>query len=232
MDYTATYIGNSGFVLRMGERAYVFDYQGDGHEAVSAALSGAREALFLASHRHSDHYCTDIFSFAAPGLRCEYLLSSDICAPRHAGVRMISEGETLSMCGADITAFGSTDEGVSFLLSVGGARVFHAGDLNWWHWRDESTSEEVACELERFERVLAMLPAGIDIAFFPCDPRLGTGYADGADMFLERVRPAVFFPMHFREAFYAPADFARRHSGGITRVAALTRQGESFSGRI
>lgn len=31
----------------------------------------------------------------------------------------------------------STDEGVAFLVTAEGRTVFHAGDLNWWHWEGE-----------------------------------------------------------------------------------------------
>ena len=32
----------------------------------------------------------------------------------------------------------STDEGVAFLVRVKEKTFFHAGDLNWWHWEEES----------------------------------------------------------------------------------------------
>ena len=52
-------------------------------------------------------------------------------------------------------AFRSTDQGVSFLAEAGGTRVFHAGDLNFWHWRAESTPAEVAEARRAFDRAIA-----------------------------------------------------------------------------
>ncbi|MEI3154718.1 MAG: hypothetical protein V8S95_06185 [Odoribacter sp.] len=43
-----------------------------------------------------------------------------------------------------IKAFGSTDIGISFLIDIDNIRIFHAGDLNNWHWEEESTPEEIA----------------------------------------------------------------------------------------
>ena len=42
-----------------------------------------------------------------------------------------------------IEAFGSTDVGISFLIDLQGVRLFHAGDLNNWHWSEESTPQEI-----------------------------------------------------------------------------------------
>ena len=37
-----------------------------------------------------------------------------------------------------VHAFGSTDVGISFLVEAEGKKIFHAGDLNNWHWMDEA----------------------------------------------------------------------------------------------
>ena len=42
-----------------------------------------------------------------------------------------------------IQAFGSTDVGISFLIHLQGKSIFHAGDLNNWHWSEESTEQEI-----------------------------------------------------------------------------------------
>lgn len=46
-------------------------------------------------------------------------------------------GERLSPAGVTVEALPSTDEGVAFLVTAEGRTVFHAGDLNWWHWEGE-----------------------------------------------------------------------------------------------
>lgn len=111
-----------------------------------------------------------------------------------------------------VTAFGSTDEGLSFHMLWDGHSLFHAGDLNFWHWRSESTAAEVN-EAEtlftaELNDIAAAIPAGtIDVAFFPVDPRMGDGYWEGAVRFASTLRPRYLFPMHFGESFSAPQAF-------------------------
>lgn len=124
----------------------------------------ARSALFL-SHSHSDHYCREVLALPFG----ETVLSGDF--PASIPGRRAQEGESFSVLGLPVRAFGSTDLGLSYLVEVEGRRVFHAGDFNLWHWEDESTPQEIAEATEGFERILADLAdcaAGtIDQAFFP-----------------------------------------------------------------
>jgi L-ascorbate metabolism protein UlaG (beta-lactamase superfamily) len=129
-------------------------------------------------------------------------------APR---IAYLSPGDATTAAGAAIKAYGSTDLGVSFHIEAeGGASIFHAGDLNFWHWADESTAAEVGEAKAAFLRELALIKAGvrrIDVAFFPADPRLRTDYWRGAAMFCEAMRPTYFIPMHFSGAFAHPQEF-------------------------
>ena len=45
-----------------------------------------------------------------------------------------------------VKAYGSTDIGISFLVKVDGLTIFHAGDLNWWHWKEDSLEEQLVAE--------------------------------------------------------------------------------------
>ena len=115
-----------------------------------------------------------------------------------------------------INAFGSTDIGNSYLIETAGIRIFHAGDLNAWIWKDESTPEEVEDAIHRFNLRLDSIhqyligkdTSGretegnrkapvIDLAFFPVDSRIGTDYWTGARIFLQRFDVRNFLPMHF-----------------------------------
>ena len=69
--------------------------------------------------------------------------------------------------------------------------IFHAGDLNNWHWKEESTEGEVReaenaylAELE----LLARRTNRVDLATFPVDPRLGQEYMLGAKQFVDHFR--------------------------------------------
>lgn len=99
-----------------------------------------------------------------------------------------------------IKAFGSTDSGISFLIEAEGKRLFHAGDLNNWHWKDESTPEEVAEAEQNYLKELGDLAKAtdkLDATMFPVDPRIGTDFMRGAQQFVDHIKTNIFVPMHF-----------------------------------
>lgn len=96
-----------------------------------------------------------------------------------------------------VRAFGSTDVGVSFLLQAGGKKIFHAGDLNNWHWMDESTEAEWKGAEKNFLHELDDLYAytpEVDVAMFPVDPRLGKEYMRGAGQFVTKIKLISLYP--------------------------------------
>ena len=217
MSCTVTYLAHSGFAVRTEEHQLLFDYIGGPFVRDPGVPS-----IALASHAHEDHYSPKIRDLAD---HC--VLGEDI--EPFTGARVMTPGDSLTLAGAQIRSFGSTDCGVSFSVSSGGLQIFHAGDLNYWHWRWESTQEEVREALEGFEAVLGDLDGlRVDLAFFPVDPRMGAGHDEGADMFLRRVRPRVMIPMHWWEEPAAARAFARKHAGEETRVIAMVTPGESI----
>ena len=76
-----------------------------------------------------------ILQWIAFNNKINYVLSNDIKTPRleetlMKRVKMISAYEELEWDGAEIKTFGSTDQGVSFLVRADGLNIFHAGDMN------------------------------------------------------------------------------------------------------
>lgn len=131
----------------------------------------------------------------------------------------------------EVEAFGSTDLGISFLLRLDGKLIFHAGDLNNWHWKEESTEEEVReagnvylAELE----ILARRTDRMDLVMFPVDPRLGREYMLGAKQFVDRFRVGMFVPMHFDEKYAYTHAFREYAEGRGVRFVELTYRGEEF----
>ena len=49
-----------------------------------------------------------------------------------------SPAKEIELDGMKIRTLRSTDEGVAFFVRFKEMTIFHAGDLNWWHWEDES----------------------------------------------------------------------------------------------
>ena len=145
-----TYLRHSGFAVELGDTLLVFDDAESEQSREGGVAQGHVDRAFLSryahviifvSHAHDDHYNKAIFSFAdIPGVR--YVLGFD--APVGSDAHVLRKGDELSLFGVEITAYGSTDEGVSVLVRADGWTLFHAGDLNFWHWREESSFKEIA----------------------------------------------------------------------------------------
>ena len=220
------YLDHSGFAVETSQnRLLVFDYynpkaaESGGGVVTAEQVRGAAHSALLLSHSHWDHWCREAVALPFGKVLLGGEFPADV-----AGVRM-RPGDVFSGDGMVVRAFGSTDEGVSFLVDADGVRIFHAGDLNLWHWEDESTAEEVREATAWFERELELLRpyAGtVDAAFFPVDPRMGANTARGAERFLEVMQPRVMIPMHCQ----GDAALAQRFAASRENVRAMVVRGE------
>jgi L-ascorbate metabolism protein UlaG (beta-lactamase superfamily) len=200
MNIKAWYLYHSGFATKVGDRCLVFDYWksaprngsfSDG--VVDADEIKGKETFFFASHAHGDHYNPAIFNFAAPNVH--YILSDDI--PFRKDALMIGKFQKASYHGLEIETLDSTDQGVAFLVTVGGIAIYHAGDLNWWRWEDDTPEEEKQMKDWYFGSIGRLKGRKIDLAFIPVDPRLGKSAFAGIEAFNETVGAKFLAPMHF-----------------------------------
>ncbi len=220
---TLTYIWHDCFVLSTGQATIVFDYWRDPEKRAEDELPGFlsevaldRPLYVVVSHHHKDHFTREIFEWSRHFKSIHYIISKDVAkAIRHmlrpesiyAGTRpapesvhILTPGEVYRDGLVEIDAFGSTDIGNSYVVTVDGKRVYHSGDLNAWIWKDESTEKEVKAALKAFTDILGTIReryTGFDIAMFPVDSRIGTGYYTGASIFVREFKVKHFFPMHF-----------------------------------
>ena len=143
-SYLVTHYYHSGFSVACGDTLLVFDYWlGEGEELAEQyritpeTLAKFSQVYVFISHDHPDHMDPVVFTWKdLPGV--QYIVSSDM--PVGTRGRRMAPGDTIRFSDeVEVTAFDSTDLGVSFLVDFKGLMVFHAGDLNFWHWRDEST---------------------------------------------------------------------------------------------
>ena len=129
------------------------------------------------------------------------VLSSDIPPrdrPEHLRCRVVSPGETCILPqGQTLKAYRSTDLGVAFCIRDGEERIYHAGDLNWWVWKEE-TKQYNHNMTANFKKYTAPLE-GMELfaAFLPLDPRQEDWYDKGFLYILEHTKTAHVFPMHF-----------------------------------
>ena len=231
-----TYIFHSGFVVEGRDFTLIIDYFRDTDDAFvhnRLSLFGG-QVYVLASHWHPDHFNPEILTWKRWRPDIRYVFSKDILqkgkAQRSDAV-YLEKGDTWHDNGVCIRAFGSTDVGVSFLIDAEGKRLFHAGDLNNWHWNEESTPQEAEeCERHFLEEVecLKQTVGYVDAAMFPIDPHLGKDYMRGAEQFVERIRVALFAPMHFAPAYKAVEAFRPCAERAGCRLAAWKAKGESI----
>lgn len=174
----------------------------------------------LVSHFHKDHFLPFIFKFADYAKKrrslgsypeIKYVISTDVrkyrrkfCEPYEDLISYLAKGEIFEDELLKVSAFGSTDVGLSFGVTVKeqNFNVFHAGDLNYWHWQEESTKEEIEEAHDFFKREMAFIAERcehFDLVMFPCDPRMVNNFLAGAEEFLEQVPFNCLVPMHVWE---------------------------------
>ena len=221
MDITFLY--HSGFLVETRRHILLFDYYLDTPKGggLSDGVFSPRQwrekdVLVFVSHAHSDHYNPDIWKFTDTISRLRYLLSQDVPAPKtQPDVYLLGGEETLELEDLTVRTLTSTDEGVAFVVSVDGQAIYHAGDLNWWHWDGEPEEENQEMARRYQEQIQALAALGpLDAAFVPVDPRLERTALWGLDELMRQVPVRLAIPMHFTED---PAVFERIQSDPITQ---------------
>ncbi len=228
---SVTYFHHSGFSVGCGDTLMVFDYwRGENQELQGQLLlseadfKNYKQVLFFVSHEHPDHFDRVIYDFKHLNY-VHYILAADM--PSDAEGDRIAAGEKRTYGDAVITAYESTDLGVSFYIDINGLHIFHAGDLNLWHWREESTLRQITqAENLFYSAVSALVGKPIDLCMFPLDPRMGGMFEAGANHFIMTCKPRVFIPMHWQGRSEIANDFARHCRTKYTEGLALTKPRE------
>ena len=256
------YIHHSSFLVSHPDFNVLFDFWKDPEGLLPSLIDKKKPLYVVVSHFHKEHYNPEIFRWAESFPEIHYILSKDTAqrarhyfspTSTHSGAHVdmsrltvLKPGDSFSDSLISVKAFGSTDVGNSYLISAGGKRIFHAGDLNAWIWKDESSDQEVRDALNLFREKLKPLKAylqsqpgsaDIDVALFPVDSRIGTEYWAGAKIFLREIRTAFFIPMHYglgdekeqlarrldaaRFELYANPDFPTIFAGPLQTYGAL-----------
>ena len=226
------YYYNSGFSVQVGSTLFIFDYWEGENRSLSASvrirpeLLKAYERIYVfISHAHPDHLDPVVYTWAKEGLPITYIVSSDMPIGT-IGKRLAPLQEKQLTQDIWVKAYQSTDLGVAFLVEAYGLRIFHAGDLNLWHWRQESTLREIeAAEKDFYDALEPLKGEHIDVAMFPVDPRQGLMYDAGANHFILTEKPRVFIPMHWQDRPEVAIDFARRAKTAQTEVLAMVKPG-------
>lgn len=224
-----TYLNHSGFMVEADRRCYVFDYYRDPSKQVAAKLAEGKELWFFVTHRHGDHYVPDILAYQDE--RTRYIVHKDVPQRGMPAERTVvmNVGDTTQVEEVTISMYGSTDEGGSFLLDLPEGKIFHAGDLNWWHWLGDTVENNrfaYRYMRQEFERLRGLT---VDVAFFPVDIRLEGAQEWGVIEFLRYMKVnTLLIPMHtttpwkpstyFKALYEGQALWIPQANGDITTV--------------
>lgn len=110
--------------------------------------------------------------------------------------------------------------------------IFHAGDLNNWHWADESTPQEIKKREGDFLAILNDIRkecTAFDLVMFPVDPRLGSDFARGARQWLQHIPTRYFAPMHFPPAHETAMAFGPEAEQMQTSFLYIQEEGEAIA---
>lgn len=233
------YLGHSGFAVRTAAHVLIFDYYQDTPAGAARGLSTGvvepaelqnDDVFVFASHRHHDHFNPLIFSWRAALPRVRYILSADIRAARGQADALLRPDADETFDGVRVRTLGSTDAGVAFLVQADGLCIYHAGDLNWWHWEGEPTADNARMARRYKQEIDKLKGERIDLAFVPVDPRLEKQYLWGLSYLMETVGAARVFPMHLWEQYDTCARLQADPDAAAwrARVESIARRGQRF----
>lgn len=204
------YFYHSTFGVETDEKYLLFDFFSHPlitprvREALEKATIKKKKVYLFCTHAHSDHYSADIFDILKP-FDTVYIFSSEVTphVPKdfRSKVHFLSTYQSTNIDDMYIKAFGSTDEGNSFYISLNDRfTLFYAGDLNNWHWDQEANEYYQNLYKTNYLKELQIIASElsqVDLCFYPTDLRLGPNYLLGLKQFLEKVEISYLAPMHW-----------------------------------
>lgn len=234
------YIYHSGFAI-VGEHSIVIiDFWEDSIDALHGIIhdrllyQSNKKMYVLSTHFHPDHFNKEILNWKRIHPSITYLLSKDILRHRRASIddaTYLRKGDTYQDEFLQLKAYGSTDAGVSFYFTLEGMTFFHAGDLNNWHWKDESTPQEIKKAEGDYLGELKYIRKDIDkvdVTMFPIDRRMGSDYTKGARQFLKEIKSTIFVPMHFSTDYEGGNAFRSEAEQLDVHFLTINHRGECF----
>lgn len=226
-----TYIHHSCFSIETENSILFFDY----YKGNIPNFTKEKPLFVFSSHFHQDHFNPVIFELSEKYPDVTYILSKDIRLKElnRENYNIITMGKNESITIKDslkVDTLRSTDEGVAFLISEKGKTFYHAGDLNWWVWKDDTTSEYNNMTKNFKDEINKISGKEIDLAFLPLDPRQEELYSLGFDYFMQNTRTSVAFPMHFWLDYSIIEKFKNSEEASIykDRIIDISFEGQTF----
>lgn len=204
-----TFIYHSGVCIELDKSVLIFDY----YKGAIPKYAEDKSVYIFASHKHPDHFSADIFALSGNDNKVHYILSSDIKVNdtflQKNGIdssvkqQIVSIGRNQGKMvdAASVKTLCSTDEGVAFIVEIEGKAIYHAGDLNWWHWNGETKAYNRNMEVNYKREIDSIKGQKFDVSFLPLDPRLEDSYDKGIRYFMENITSEVIVPIHMWDKY-------------------------------
>ena len=232
-----TYLNHSGFIVEYNKAVLLFDY----YKGTIPKFSKDMSIYVFVSHKHYDHFNKEIFSLADEYDNIKFILSKDTkmneaymdrlgiirkareCIHYVEQNRMYEFDEHLK-----VETFSSTDAGVAFLITLWDRTIYHAGDLNWWTWKGETSEEYISMSNRYITEVLKLKGRKIDLSFLVLDPRQEERFYLGLDFFMRVTVTKWVIPMHFWEKPDVILRLKELKVSGMyhNKIIALTKEGD------
>lgn len=235
MDMKVWYLDHSGFAVQTKNHFLIFDYYRDtptgaslDDGVVSPNEISDHDVIVFVSHSHPDHFSPTIFSWKDKIPKIRYVLSSDVKSKSKS--ISLSANETFIDNDIKIETLKSTDEGLAFIIDVDGKKIYHSGDLHWWHWDDESEKNNILMASRYQTQINKLKDYHFDLAFIPVDPRQEHNYLLGLNYFIEVAKVDHIVPMHFWGDFQIFKNLASNPFTDLYRdkVWMFSKRGESI----
>ena len=225
----ATFLDHSGFLVELDTVCLLFDWwKGELPPLPEKPL------LIFVSHWHEDHFSPAVFSLNAAA----YIfgnMDNPWLAKKGASADMLEKSVSMRgserccpLPGVTVETLPSTDEGVAFLVTADGKTIFHAGDLNWWHWEGEPDPWNPDMEKAFQAYAEPLRGRAIDLAMLPLDPRLNRDGFRGPKHFLEIADIRRWLPMHQWKKFSFTGQFLACYPEFKERTVPVASKGQVF----
>lgn len=240
-----TYVYHSCCAIEFDSFSVIIDYYKDTFENdkeenggwVAEYLLKKKKPLYvLCTHSHADHFNQEVLSWDKDKSDITYIFSQEIentfkGTLKEDKIHYLDKLQLFEDNNLTIQAFGSTDAGASFYIQHKDKKIFHAGDLNNWHWNEEVSKDEsfvfenqYICELELVAEVVKEL----DIVMFPLDPRLGKDFMLGGEQFIRKIKTDNLLPLHFGDNYNLIKQFEPIAQKANCKLLQLEHTGQSF----
>lgn len=233
-----THVRHSGFIVETINHTLIFDYTEPDRSQPSLPLNRHdiyqrwikdRENVFVfISHHHQDHFTPSVLDWQIDNPAIHMIAGYDVPISPSPNCHLMNPYEKLNVNEVTIESFGSTDDGVSFYVQVDNISLFHSGDLNWWHWKTFSATQQEKEEYDFKKEIKQLCSKNIDVAFVPVDPRLEEFYYLAGEYFFETCKPSLMIPMHFGDDFRISKQFANKLSHASSSIAILEGRGQEI----